>query len=92
MQVNVQSVKMKYINTSFQSCNSLYSIDCTATVPALPEGYSYAFIPINGYRSVTKMTGLSGTTATFNVTNINNAAQNVNAQGVLMYYPTSWEV
>ena len=83
---------MQGINTGFVSCYSLYSVERTATVTACPSGYSYLFIPQNGYRSVTYLKSLSGTTATFQVTNINNATQNVNAAGWLIYYPSSWNI
>lgn len=92
MQVNVQAIQVQYVSTSSKSCNSLYSQDFTATVKAIPTGYSHIFVPINSYRSVTRMIGLSGTTASFQVTNINNAAQNVNVSGVLVYYPSNFNI
>jgi len=85
-------IQVQTINTGYVSCNSLYSVERTATVTACPSGYSYLFIPQNGYRSVTRFNGLSGTTATFQVTNINNTTQNVNATGWLVYYPSSWNI
>ena len=85
-------IKVQGINTGYTSCYSLYSVDKTATVTACPSGYSVLFIPQNGYRSVTRFSGLSGTTATFQVTNINTATQNVNAQGWLVYYPSTWDI
>ena len=86
-QINVQAIQVQYIQTTTKSCNSLYSQDFTATVKAKPTGYDHMFVPINGYRSVTRMTGLSGTTASLQVTNISNAAQNVGATGFLIYFP-----
>lgn len=83
---------MQDVVTSQASCKPGYSIDRTATVTACPEGYSALFIPRNSYRSVTRYTGLQGTTARFNVTNINNAANNVGANGWLVYYPNSWNI
>lgn len=91
-QIKVQSVQIQHISTSTKSCGSLYSIDVTATVTALPTGYSFLFIPQNGYRSVTKITGLSGTTASFNVTNVSNSTQNVGAAGWLIYYPNNFNI
>ena len=90
--IKVQSVQIQHISTSSKSCASLYSESFTATVKAKPTGYEYMFVPENNYRSVTRMSGLSGTTASFEVTNINNATQNVNAKGWLIYYPSSWDV
>jgi hypothetical protein len=83
-------IQVQSINTSYASCNSLYSVERTATVTACPSGYSYLFIPQNGYRSVTRFSGLSGTTASFQVTNISSSTQNVNATGWLVYYPSTW--
>ena len=91
-QINVQAIQVQYIQTTTKSCASLYSQDFTATVKAKPTGYEYMFVPINGYRSVTRMTGLSGTTASFQVTNISNAAQNVGAAGFLIYYPSDYNI
>ena len=85
-------IKVQGINTGFVSCYSLYSVERTATVTACPSGYSYLFIPQNGYRSVTRFSALSGTTASFQVTNINNNTQNVNATGWLVYYPSTWNI
>lgn len=85
-------IQVQNINTGYASCNSLYSVERTATVTACPTGYSYLFIPQGGYRSVTRFSGLSGTTATFQVTNINNTTQNVNATGWLVYYPSTWNI
>ena len=70
----------------------MYSVNVTATVQAKPTGYEYMFVPENGYRSLTTMSGLSGTTATFEVTNINNATQNVAAKGWLIYYPNNFNI
>ena len=85
-------IQVQAINTGYASCNSLYSVDRTATVTACPSGYSYLFIPQNGYRSVTYLKSLNGTTATLQVTNINNATQNVNASGWLVFYPSTWNI
>ena len=92
MQVNVQAIQVQHISTSNKSCGSLYSVEVTATVTSCPSGYSYLFIPENNYRSVTRLTSLSGTTASFEVTNINNATQNVNAKGWLIYYPSDYNI
>ena len=85
-------IQVQSINTNSVSCNSLYSVEKTATVTACPSGYSYLFIPQNGYRSVTYLKSLNGTTATLQVTNINNTTQNVNASGWLVYYPSTWNI
>ena len=85
-------IKVQVINTNYTSCNSLYSVERTATVTACPSGYSVLFIPQNSYRSVTRFSGLSGTTASFQVTNISSSAQNVNAIGWLVYYPSTWNI
>ena len=85
-------IKVQAINTSYTSCNSLYSVERTATVTACPSGYSVLFIPQNSYRSVTRFSGLSGTTASFQVTNISSSAQNVNAIGWLVFYPSTWNL
>lgn len=86
----MQSVQIQYISTSSKSCASLYSEKFTATVKAKPTGYEYMFVPSNSYRSVTMISGLSGTTATFEVTNINNVTQNVAAKGWLIYFPNTF--
>ena len=83
---------MQYVVTSQASCQPGYSIDRTATVTACPEGYSALFIPRNSYRSVTRYTGVQGTTVSFNVTNISSATNNVGANGWLVYYPSSWNI
>lgn len=86
-QINVQAIQVQYIQTTSKSCASLYSEDFTATVKAKPTGYEYMFVPINSYRSVTRMTGLSGTTASFQVSNISSSTRDVNAVGWLIYFP-----
>ena len=89
-QINVQAIQVQYISTSSKSCNSLYSQDITATVKAKPTGYDRLFIPENSYRSVTRFTGLNGTTASFQVTNISSSTQNVAAIGWLIYFPNTY--
>ena len=91
-QINVQAIQVQYIQTTTKSCASLYSQEFTATVKAKPTGYEYIFVPDNSYRSITKMSGLSGTTASFNVTNVNNSTQNVGAAGWLIYYPNNFNI
>lgn len=91
-QINVQAIQVQYISTSLKSCNSLYSQDVTATVTACPTGYSYLFVSANSYRSVTRFIGLSGTTASFQVTNISSSTQNVGAVGWLIYYPSDYNI
>lgn len=85
-------IQVQDVVTSQASCQPGYSIDRTATVTACPEGYSALFIPRNSYRSVTRYTGLQGTTVSFNVTNISSATNNVGANGWLVYYPSSWNI
>ena len=91
-QINVQAIQVQYIQTTSKSCASLYSEDFTATVKAKPTGYEYMFVPINSYRSVTRMTGLSGTTASFQVSNISSSTRDVNAVGWLIYYPNNFNI
>ena len=91
-QINVQAIQVQYISTSLKSCNSLYSQDVTATVTACPTGYSYLFVSVNSYRSVTRFIGLSGTTASFQVTNVSSSTQNVGAVGWLIYYPSDYNI
>ena len=86
------SIKVQYVSTTSASCNSLASITRSATVTACPEGYSWLFVPIGSYRSLTRVTGLSGTTITFDVTNISSSTQNVSAGGRLIYYPSTWNI
>ena len=90
--IKVQSVQIQHISTSSKSCGSLYSVEVTATVTSCPSGYSYLFISENNYRSVARLTSLSGTTASFEVTNINNGTQNVSAKGWLIYYPNNFNI
>ena len=85
-------IQVQYVSTASASCNSLASITRSATVTACPEGYSWLFVPIGSYRSVTRVTGLSGTTITFDVTNISSSTQNVSAVGRLIYYPSTWNI
>ena len=91
-QINVQAIQVQYIQTTTKSCASLYSQDFTATVKAKPTGYEYMFVPDNSYRSVTKMSGLSGTTANFQVTNINHSTAEVSALGWLIYFPNNFNI
>lgn len=91
-QINVQAIQIQHISTSSKSCASLYSVGITATVTSCPSGYSYLFISENSYRSLARCTSLSGTTATFDVTNINNVTQNVSAKGWLIYYPNNFNI
>ena len=86
------SIKVQYVSTAAASCNSLASITRSATVTACPEGYSWLFVPIGSYRSLTRVTGLSGTTISFDVTNISSGTQNVSAVGRLIYYPSTWNI
>ena len=86
------SIKVQYVSTATASCNSLASITRSATVTACPEGYSWLFVPIGSYRSLTRVTGLSGTTISFDVTNISSSTQNVSAVGRLIYYPSTWNI
>ena len=86
------SIKVQYVSTATASCNSLASITRSATVTACPEGYSWLFVPIGSYRSLTRVTGLSGTTISFDVTNISSGTQNVSAVGRLIYYPSTWNI
>lgn len=85
-------IQVQNVSTSVASCQPSYSIDRTATVTACPTGYSVLFIAMNSYRSVTRFVSLNGTTASFQVTNINNSTQEVNARGWLIYYPSSWNI
>lgn len=85
-------IQVQYVSTATASCNSLASITRSATVTACPEGYSWLFVPIGSYRSLTRVTGLSGTTISFDVTNISSSAQNVGAVGRLIYYPSTWNI
>ena len=85
-------IQVQYVSTTSASCNSLASITRSATVTACPEGYSWLFVPIGSYRSLTRVTGLSGTTITFDVTNISSSTQNVSASGRLIYYPSTWNI
>lgn len=91
-QINVQAIQVQYIQTTSKSCASLYGVEVTATVTSCPSGYSYLFISENNYRSVAICTSLSGTTATFEVTNINHNTQNVSAKGWLIYYPSNFNI
>lgn len=91
-QINVQAIQVQYIQTTPLSCTSLYSIDFTATVKAKPTDYEYMFVPDNSYRGVTKMSGLSGTTASFNVTNVSSGTRDVAARGWLIYYPNNFNI
>lgn len=86
------SIKVQYVSTAAASCNSLASITRSATVTACPEGYSWLFVPLGSYRSLTRVTGLSGTTISFDVTNISSGTQNVSAVGRLIYYPNTWNI
>ena len=70
----------------------MYSLDFTATVKAKPTGYDHMFVPMNSYRSVTKMSELSGTTANFQVTNINHSTAEVAALGWLIYFPNNFNI
>lgn len=85
-------IQVQYVSTASASCNSLASITRSATVTACPEGYSWLFVPIGSYRSLTRVTGLSGTTISFDVTNISSSTQNVSAVGRLIYYPSTWNI
>ena len=85
-------IQVQKVSTSSASCQLNYSIDRTATVTACPTGYSVLFIAQNSYRSVTRFVSLDGTTATFEVTNINNSAGGVSARGWLIYYPSTWNI
>ena len=85
-------IQVQDVTTSTASCQPNYSIDRTATVTACPSGYNVLFIPRNSYRSVTRYVGLQGTTVSFNVTNISSSAQNVGANGWLVYYPSTWNI
>jgi len=85
-------IQVQEVVTSQASCQPNYSIDRTATVTACPTGYSALFIPRNSYRSVTRFIGLSGTTASFEVTNISSSAQEVRANGWLVFYPSTWNI
>lgn len=85
-------IQVQYVSTASASCNSLASITMSATVTACPEDYSWLFVPIGSYRSLTRVTGLSGTTITFDVTNISSSTQNVGAVGRLIYYPSTWDI
>ena len=85
-------IQVQDVVTIQASCQPGYSIVRTATVTACPEGYSALFIPRNSYRSVTRYTGLQGTTVSFNVTNISSATHDVGAEGWLVYYPSSWNI
>ena len=64
----------------------------TFTVTACPSGYSWKYLSImTGWGTVSNVS-LSGTTLTVTVLNVSNGSHSIGFRGVLVYYPSTWNI
>ena len=85
--------KMQTITVSASNISAGYSTTVSKTVTACPTGYSYLFVPSNGYRAVTYFRSLSNTTLQLDLINVFTQTQStLKGGGWLVYYPSNWNL
>lgn len=64
----------------------------TFTVTACPTGYSWKYLSTSTGWGTLSSVYLSGTTLTVTVLNVTNSSHSTTVRGVLVYYPTIWNI
>ena len=64
----------------------------TFTVTACPTGYSWKYFSTSTGWGTVSSVSLSGTTLTVKLLNVSNSSHSINFRGVLVYYPSSWNI
>ena len=85
--IQVQEVSK---NTSSISAGSASAQ--TFTVTACPSGYSWKYFSTSTGWGTVASVSLRGTTLTVNVLNVSNGTHGISFRGVLVYYPSSWNI
>ena len=83
----MQGVSKSVSNISAGSTNTQ-----TFTVTACPNGYSWKYLSTTtGWNTVSSVS-LSNTTLTVTMLNVSNATHSIAFSGVLVYYPSTWNI
>lgn len=84
--------KVKAVNGSITDIGGGSTKSQTITIPTIPSGYSWLFIPNNTGWGTLSGVSVSGTSLTLTFLNPSSNTHSVTWGGVLVYYPSTWNI
>ena len=85
-------IQVQEVNKNTPSISAGGTSAQTFTVTACPTGYSWKYFSISTGWGTVSSVSLSGTTLTVTVLNVSNGSHGISFRGVLVYYPSSWNI
>ena len=85
-------IKVQEVTKNTSSVSAGSTSTQTFTVTACPSGYSWKYLSTSTGWGTVSSVSLSGTTLTVTVLNVSNGSHGISFRGVLVYYPSTWNI
>ena len=85
-------IQVQEVNKNTPSISAGSTSTQTFTVTACPTGYSWKYFSTSTGWGTVGSVSLSGTTLTVTLLNVSNGSHGISFRGVLVYYPSSWNI
>lgn len=85
-------IQVQEVNKSTSSVSAGGTSTQTFTVTACPNGYSWKYLSTSTGWGTVSSVSLSDTTLTVTMLNVSNGSHGISFRGVLVYYPSAWNI